>query len=271
MNNTSRQRRYKSLYSALKKIGIDISRYAPRDWSERAFNHLLKIRGQSTSSESYEAADFLIFCVRHAADSNAQLFQDLFIRYSLKEKREGFFVEFGATDGISLSNTKSLEEHLAWRGILAEPARCWHDRLHRNRSCVIDTRCVWIATGQTLQFNEVEVAELSTVQSFSDRDLHAVSRQQGHTYDVETISLNDLLSVHSAPKHIDYLSIDTEGSELSILESFDFDKHHIGIITVEHNYTPDREKLFTLLTEKGFHRKFTEFSKWDDWYVNGSL
>ena len=101
--------------------------------------------------------------------------------------------------------------------------------------------------------------------------MHETARQDRNIYEVETVSLNDLLSTHDAPKNIDYLSIDTEGSELSILTRFDFTSYRIGIITVEHNYTSDRGKIFDLLTQNGYVRKFTQFSKWDDWYVHSSL
>lgn len=241
------------------------------DWKGRAFDQLLASKSAWGRVRDSDALDFLLFCAAHADESHSQLFQDLFVRQRLGEKREGFFVEFGATDGISLSNTKCLEERLAWRGILAEPARCWHERLRKNRSGAIDTRCVWTQTGQALSFNEVKVPEFSTVHSFSDKDLHATSRRSGTLYPVETVSLEDLLSTHSAPENIDYLSVDTEGSELPILSSFDFSKYRIAVITVEHNYTPERHKLHELLAGNGFVRKFTEFSKWDDWYVNSNV
>ena len=67
---------------------------------------------------------------------------------------------------------------------------------------------------------------------------------------------------------IDYLSIDTEGSEFEILNSFDFSKFKFRIITCEHNYTPMREKIFELLTKNGYTRVFKEISFNDDWYVS---
>ena len=84
---------------------------------------------------------------------------------------------------------------------------------------------------------------------------------------VETISLVDLLKKYNAPKHIDYLSIDTEGSEFDILENFDFNTYSFSVITCEHNYTPMRDKIYDLLTSKGYERKLTEVSRWDDWYI----
>lgn len=70
-----------------------------------------------------------------------------------------------------------------------------------------------------------------------------------------------------APAEIDYMSVDTEGSELRILSAFDFRTHTVKIITVEHNYSSDRDKIHELLTRNGYRRKFELFSRWDDWYV----
>lgn len=84
---------------------------------------------------------------------------------------------------------------------------------------------------------------------------------------MSTISLNDLLSRFEAPREIDYLSIDTEGSELDILSALDFDRWNIKLITVEHNRTPMRKGLFDLLTSKGYRRKLESISFMDDWYI----
>jgi Methyltransferase FkbM domain len=94
-----------------------------------------------------------------------------------------------------------------------------------------------------------------------------VSRRAGNRYTVHTVSLNDLLEQHGAPGKIDYLSVDTEGSELRILSAFDFEKYSVDVINVEHNFTVDREAIHALLVSKGFVRKFEMLSLFDDWYV----
>jgi hypothetical protein len=81
-----------------------------------------------------------------------------------------------------------------------------------------------------------------------------------------------LLRAHSAPREIDYLSVDTEGSELEILQAFDFANYNIKIMTVEHNFVePNRQEVFKLLSGEGFVRVFEPLSKFDDWYVKRSL
>ena len=152
--------------------------------------------------------------------SKAQLNQDIIVLLITNFKKDGFFVEFGATNGIDLSNTYLLEKSYEWKGILAEPAKIWHNDLSMNRNVNIDFSCVWRRSNDVVTFNMVDSAELSTIAEFSDRDHHAEARKNGETYDVKTISLNDLLEKYDAPQTIDYLSIDTEGSEFEILNNF---------------------------------------------------
>ena len=202
--------------------------------------------------------------------SKGQLWQDLFVLTELEFKRNGFFVEFGAANGIDLSNTYLLETKFSWTGILAEPAEYWHSELKKNRSAFIEEKCVWVDSTSTLIFNETSTPELSTIASFSSGDLHRQSRESGREYHVNTISLNDLLIKYNAPAHIDYLSIDTEGSEFLILESLDFEKFSFSVITCEHAYRAERENIKNLLESHGYVRKYAELSAFDDWYVRES-
>jgi hypothetical protein len=109
------------------------------------------------------------------------------------------------------------------------------------------------------------------VTRYLEIDKWSKARKFGTTYPVKTVSLNDLLSKHGAPSTIDYLSMDTEGSEFDILKAFDFSRHRIKLITVEHNHTPERGKIFDLLTQQGFTRKLEALSQCDDWYVNTAV
>jgi len=198
----------------------------------------------------------------------SQLGQEIFALIENDFKRDGYFIEFGATDGLELSNTHLLEKEFGWTGILAEPAKIWHEELQKNRSCNIETQCVWSKSGEVLSFHESDTAVLSTVNSLRTiADGNKDYRLEGKQYDVQTISLEDLLKKYSAPKRIDYLSIDTEGSEYEILSNFNFDAYDIRVITCEHNYMPERDEIYKLLTSKGFFRVKTNKSQWDDWYT----
>jgi hypothetical protein len=120
-------------------------------------------------------------------------------------------------------------------------------------------------------FNEVDDGMFSSLMEFSESDMHANRRMNGFEYPVESISLEDLLRRYEAPDHVDFLSIDTEGSEFAILEAFDFSSFTFGAIFVEHNFTENRENIHKLLTTNGYKRIFSKFSRWDDWYLNQKL
>jgi len=199
--------------------------------------------------------------------AKSQIGQDLFVLSTLNFKRNGYFVEFGATNGVQLSNSFMLEKSFGWTGILAEPAKLWHNALKQNRDCHIETDCVWRDSTSTLEFNEVMAAEHSTVNAFSNLDCHASLRKHGRRYKVATISLTDLLKKYAAPSEIDFLSIDTEGSELDILNAFDFQRYRFKVITCEHNRTSNREKIHRLLSSHGYGRTMEDVSDFDDWYV----
>ena len=202
--------------------------------------------------------------------SKSQFRQDIFALMELNFKNNGYFIEFGASHGGEGSNTWLLEKEFGWQGILAEPSKCFHQELKANRSVHIEEKCVWSSSNEVLLFNEVTLpglSGLSTIDSFSNSDGHAHLRNDGNRYSVTTISLIDLLEKYNAPKIIDYLSIDTEGTEFEILSHHDFDKYKFKVITCEHNYTQSRENVFNLLSSKGYVRKFEDVSLVDDWYV----
>jgi FkbM family methyltransferase len=203
-------------------------------------------------------------------NSRSQLRQDLFVLATLGLRRNGFFVEFGAADGVYLSNSWLLEKEFGWKGILAEPARTSAESIRRSRSAILETDCVWRSTGDKLLFREVDNSEFSTLDELASVDCHKAERRSATTYEVTTVSLNDLLARHHAPRVIDYLSIDTEGSEAEILGAFDFRQHRFRIVTCEHNYTAERKTIFSIMTANGYKRVQTGLSRFDDWYVDAS-
>ena len=121
---------------------------------------------------------FIKYIIINLGYSKGQLFQYLFVLYCLHGKTDGYFVEFGAANRISLSNTWLLEKKYNWRGIVAEPAITWHEKLRANRCCVIDTRCVWTKSGEKLTFIEANQAELSTIGSFLNADYHQEEKKK---------------------------------------------------------------------------------------------
>ena len=259
-----------ALYNALQAAGKELASTDELKFYRNIDNSLI-LYSQLSQDKRELILPFLPY-------SKAQLAQDLFAIAFTGSSSPGFFVEFGATDGVSLSNTWLLEKKLGWNGILAEPAKTWHGALANNRNCSIDTRCVAEASNLKYQFLEVansceSYPELSSIESYAGNGDWAskIRLRNSIRYEVETISLNDLLDKHNAPSEIQFLSLDTEGSELKILQAYNFRNRKIHLICVEHNYAKKtRLEITSLLLKKGYNQVLQQVSKWDDWYVLSS-
>jgi FkbM family methyltransferase len=221
----------------------------------------------ASAIKSDDIKDLAYFFHLKRKESKSQIGQDLWALWETHGKTGGYFVEFGAADGQNLSNTWLLEQKYGWTGILAEPMPDWHEKL-KARKAIVEHRCVWSKSGEKLTFYCSIVPELSGLKATADQDGHTGNRKNARQIEVETISLLDLLQAHKAPKVIDYMSVDTEGSEFDILANFDFARYDVNLISVEHNHSELREKIRGLLLKNGFARAFEEFSGCDDWYVH---
>jgi FkbM family methyltransferase len=228
-----------------------------------------------------DVKELSLFISKQFWQSKSQLQQDLVALYiynkikksnqlELRNEEKGFFVEFGATNGIDLSNTFLLETAFGWNGILAEPALHWHSQLFQNRKCKIDLRCIFAETGINIEFQETELPELSTLLQYSSRDIHKKNRVSAKLYEVETVTLQDLLIQKESPNRIDYLSIDTEGSEVEILTGFKFDEWDIRFISVEVTSELKLREVSEILTKFGYRQILGEYSEWDAWFLKNS-
>ena len=254
------RRHLKALSKALRQgLNVDIKSY-------KAIQELKSYEEDARKFRFLSALDpeMAAKALKWLPTSKAQLQQDLFALAQTGFKQNGFFVEFGATNGVDLSNSWLLEKHFGWSGILAEPARSWHTALKANRTSKVETDCVWRTTGENLTFFDAASGAMS---SLDDEGQKATKYSDGNRYQVTTISLLDLLQKYNAPQKIDFLSIDTEGSEFEILNAFDFGKYQFQVICVEHNFAPQRGKIYDLLTRKGYKRVSESLSQFDDWYL----
>jgi len=156
---------------------------------------------------------------------NSQIGQDQWILE--KVAGQGFFVDIGAYDGVACSNTLSLEQ-AGWKGICVEPLPSMFDAMAKVRSCKCRRVAVAGVGGQMLRFR-VDAMNSGIEAYLPD------GHDEWPLIEVETISLNELLEQENAPQWIDYISIDTEGSEVDILSTFDFDRWNVANWSVEHN------------------------------------
>lgn len=221
---------------------------------------------QTRSRERDQRAEFLAFCRANTPISNGQLFQDLWVLFETGLQSAGYFVEFGAVDGFAHSNTLLLERQFGWHGILAEPNPSMIAALERNRTASVDARCVWRASGDLVELLVTPDPEFSTMTGLEPDQHSTTERTTGEMHKVRTVSLADLLREHDAPTLIDYLSVDTEGSEYEILSAFPFGSRKIRLVSVEHNNQPIERDLDRLMATNGYERRFPELSGWDAWY-----
>jgi FkbM family methyltransferase len=203
--------------------------------------------------------------------SVSQLGQDLWVLRTLDYRRGGFFVDFGATDGVLLSNTWLLEQKFGWSGICSEPNPEYFEQLKKNRTCICRNVCISDADDKEVEF--ILAGAYGTISAFESSDMHAEKRKAyrelGSITRFRTQTLNTFLQNCGAPRDIDYLSIDTEGSELDILKEFDLKYWRVKTMTVEHNFVePTRTQLRSLLQSYGYK---VQEAEWDDWYWHPEL
>lgn len=207
----------------------------------------------------------------------SQLGQDLWVLESTNHKQNGYFIDIGAYDGIYHSNTYLLEKEHGWSGICVEPSLKYSELL-LNRKCLTDNSVIYSESGKEIDFHEtIWNFELSGIPSCFNNDGHEKNRQHCRKKKCNTISLTDLCIKYNAPKIIDYLSLDTEGSELKILENHDFSKHIFLLISVEHNRCQEyRKNIKQLLLSYNYELdnsdRFTIINNdnntnFDDWYT----
>lgn len=219
--------------------------------------------------------DFIKFIKVNKKKIRSQLYQDIFASFVVNDKFNKSYLEFGATNGIDLSNTYILENEFSWSGSLAEPDQNWIDDLRKNRpNSNIISKCIWSTSGKKLNFFSSNTHVLSSLDDFKYSDINsmpgntAARVKEGKNYQVETISLNDVIFNYFDGKTPSYISIDTEGSEFEILNSFDFTKYQPIIFTIEHNFTDLQKKIDDLMKKNNYLRIFRDLTLFDAWYVH---
>ena len=115
---------------------------------------------------------------------------------------------------------------------------------------------------------------MSTLEKFKFSDARSMPGntkarvKAGKNIEVETISLNQVIEEEFDGKPPTYISIDTEGSEFEILNSFDFLKYHPVVFTIEHNFTKLQDEIDKLMFNNNYIRVFRRLTAFDAWYIS---
>jgi FkbM family methyltransferase len=154
----------------------------------------------------------------------------------------GIFVEAGANDGISQSNTLHLEKYRGWRGLLVEPVPelAWRCRRNRRGSKVVNC-----ALGEFSQRGSTVELTYCNLMSVVKGALKSPEAERAHlaagaeVQELETYrfkarcrALSDLIDRYRLPE-IDFMSLDVEGFELSVLKGVDLGRHRPRYLLVE--------------------------------------
>ena len=159
--------------------------------------------------------------------------------------RDGFFVEIGAGDGVYLSNTHYFEKRLDWHGILVDPVL--HHYLncltHRPRSksylCAatnFENRSDYVKLkygGYATLFQSSQSDLLDTRQHMIDAANYIPQGTAGVEFIAPLRTMTEILDLASAPKVIDFFSLDVEGNELEVLQGIDFSKYRVKWLLIE--------------------------------------
>lgn len=205
--------------------------------------------------------------------SFSQYYQDKAIDFALNRKRNGIFLDIGAHDGVSLSNTFFFERSRNWTGLCIEPIPEVFARLRSNRHCSVWNCCI-LDEEKEVTFRSVfpPLEMLSGILEFFDqRHIDRINAEvsiiaDGPGYQDIMIpghNINRLLETQGLYE-IDYCSIDTEGAEVNIVKSIDFNRIRIRAFSIENNDTAG--ELRNYLSSFGYAR-YSLGS--DDLYIKG--
>jgi len=205
----------------------------------------------------------------------SQIGQDqYYIENIIKFKCNGVFVDIGAYDGITCSNTYSLEKYLNWTGVLVECNPNIIDTCRCNRTSPVCDKAAFnitssvdfvIPNGEEIIGGNQQLAGIKTEIRNESKEYFSKAYGQLKIVHVNTININELFETYNLSV-IDYMSLDIEGGEFTVLNEINFEKYKILYIAVEHaSIHSNQERIHNLLISKGYI--LVRNNKWDDEYM----
>ncbi len=210
----------------------------------------------------------------------AQFGEDRVLWEVFRARTTGFFVEVGAFDGVTLSNTYFLEQ-MGWSGVLVEPIGelCQHATTARPRSRVVHAACSKQGSKGTATFTVTQNVPVLSFLNADEEHIARCKREGANLVEIQVPlrTLDDILleqrkiedgKVGPWQKNggwcIDLVSIDTEGCELDVLDGFTLERFKPRVLVIE-NDRPSGSAIEPYLLERGY-RKFHR-QKINDFYV----
>lgn len=176
-----------------------------------------------------------------AGDYRSSAGQDEFVHKSFfRDRREGVFLDIGAYDGITGSNTYFFERNLEWTGVCFEPSPGQFQRLIQNRTARCINACLSNYDGEAQFLDVIEGLTMmgGLIENYDRQALDMLHTRAGQQLEHRTVKVMRLSSFlkDACITDIDYCSIDVEGSEMNILRDLDFGLTRIEVFSVENNH-----------------------------------
>ena len=184
----------------------------------------------------------------------SQCQEDIFLNENIfKNKTNGVYIELGALDGILYSNTKFFEDTLNWTGILIEPHPDKFILLQQNRPNNFLFNDLVSCHTEPLEFRSFvhDHAAVSGVENTLSQHHFDVYFESNNEYNKSleqnkiSIKPRTLTEIVKETKltYIDLLSLDVEGHEFEVLQSWDF-SIPIDIVLIETlGVQPEKDEL----------------------------
>ena len=173
-----------------------------------------------------------------------------------QNKTGGFYIELGANDGLTQSNTALFEFSKDWTGLLIEPSVNAYNqcKVNRPKSVVVNYACVSSSYTESHVSGDFHGHLMSSV--------NGQRRNSGTRHQIPARTLESLLDEHAPNASIDLLSLDTEGYELHILQGLNLSKYRPHYMLIE-VYTKDYDAICAFLQEHGYalHSNFSNYTK----------
>jgi FkbM family methyltransferase len=173
--------------------------------------------------------------------SYSQRYEDRIIDDILGNKAEGTYLDIGAYDPRSLSNTRRFYDR-GWKGCNVEPNPRRFEKFLNERPRDINLNLGLSSFAGKLIFFDAEQEEFSTFSQERADELKRMGARIRREIEVPVITMKDLFAEHFESKAVDFCSIDTEGMDLEILRGNDWQKFRPRVICVEVSLVEDRGK-----------------------------
>ena len=202
----------------------------------------------------------------------SQAGQDKFVYDNFfREKKNGYFLEIGAFDGIQGSNCLFFEKFKNWNGLAMEPSPTQFKKLRNNRKCKLINKAA-SAISEKMTFIEIDSSssdsQLSGLEKYyPDKSQSVLKKNNLKKYMVEALTFDEILK-NVDKEVIDYCSIDIEGAETALIENFNFSNYKIKVLSIENNW-PKTIKYDNILIKHGY--SFFDSVGVDEIWVNNNL